>query len=234
MSVGSLVLSAIFFFAGWFHYHKSAPRLVWFQNVESMLNHHLAGIFGLGSLSWRGHQIHVAIPVNRLLDGGVDPKEIPLPHEWISNRAIMGEIYPSFNQGLTPFFTLQWGEYSDFLTFQGGLNPSTGSLWITDEAHHHLAIAVIFLFAGHMYNTGFGLGHSLVEIIENHRGPFTGEGHKGLFETLTTSWHSQLSINLAIMGSVSIIVAHHMYAMPPYPFISIDYRTVLSLFTHHM
>jgi len=107
-------------------------------------------------------------------------------------------------------------------------------LWITDEAHHHLAIAVIFLFAGHMYNTGFGLGHSLVEIIENHRGPFTGEGHKGLFETLTTSWHSQLSINLAIMGSVSIIVAHHMYAMPPYPFISIDYRTVLSLFTHHM
>jgi len=109
MSVGSLVLSAIFFFAGWFHYHKSAPRLVWFQNVESMLNHHLAGIFGLGSLSWRGHQIHVAIPVNRLLDGGVDPKEIPLPHEWISNRAIMGEIYPSFNQGLTPFFHTSMG-----------------------------------------------------------------------------------------------------------------------------
>ncbi|CAN1364142.1 Photosystem I P700 chlorophyll a apoprotein A1 (Fragment) [Linum perenne] len=41
-------------FAGWFHYHKAAPKLAWFQDVESMLNHHLAGLLGLGSLSWRG------------------------------------------------------------------------------------------------------------------------------------------------------------------------------------
>ena len=37
-----------------------------------------------------------------------------------------------------------------------------------------------------------------------------------------------------MMGSLSIIVAHHMYAMPPYPYIGIDYPTQLSLFTHHM
>ncbi|KAD3068852.1 hypothetical protein E3N88_36732 [Mikania micrantha] len=35
-------------FAGWFHYHKAAPKLAWFQDVESMLNHHLAGLLGLG------------------------------------------------------------------------------------------------------------------------------------------------------------------------------------------
>jgi photosystem I P700 chlorophyll a apoprotein A1 len=29
-------------------------------------------------------------------------------------------------------------------------------------------------------------------------------------------------------------VAHHMYAMPPYPYIATDYPTQLSLFTHHM
>jgi len=56
-------------FAGWFHYHKRAPKLEWFQNVESMLNH-LAGLLGLGCLSWAGHQIHVALPVNKLLDSG--------------------------------------------------------------------------------------------------------------------------------------------------------------------
>eukprot|EP00978_Attheya_sp_CCMP212_P047726 scaffold425542_cov617-Attheya_sp.AAC.1 len=28
---------------GWFHYHKAAPKLEWFQNAESMMNHHLAG-----------------------------------------------------------------------------------------------------------------------------------------------------------------------------------------------
>ena len=47
-------------FAGWFHYHKAAPKLEWFQNAESMMNHHLAGLLGLGCLSWSGHQIHIA------------------------------------------------------------------------------------------------------------------------------------------------------------------------------
>jgi photosystem I P700 chlorophyll a apoprotein A1 len=47
-------MAAAMFFAGWFHYHKSAPKLEWFQNVESMLNHHLAGLLGLGSLVWLG------------------------------------------------------------------------------------------------------------------------------------------------------------------------------------
>jgi hypothetical protein len=40
--------------------------------------------------------------------------------------------------------------------------------------------------------------------------------------------------NLAMMGSLSIIVAHHMYAMPPYPYIGIDYATQLSLFTPYV
>jgi len=44
----------------------------------SMLNHHLAGLLGLGCLSWAGHQIHVALPVNKLLDSG-SSKDIPLP-----------------------------------------------------------------------------------------------------------------------------------------------------------
>jgi len=233
-AIGGLILSRIIFFAGWFHYHKASPRLEWFQNVESILNHHLSGLLGLGSLSWAGHQIHIAIPVNRLLDEGVDPKEIPLPHEWIISRELIAQLYPSFRKGLVPFFTLQWRDYSDFLTFRGGLNPITGGLYLTDEAHHHLAIAVLFIVAGHIYRTNFGIGHSIREILEAHRGPFTGAGHKGLYEILTTSWHAQLSLNLAILGSLSIIVAHHIYSIPPYPYLATDYRTQLSLFTHHI
>lgn len=37
-----------------------------------------------------------------------------------------------------------------------------------------------------------------------------------------------------MLGSLSIIVAQHMYSMPPYPFIATDYPTQLSLFTHHL
>ena len=233
-ALAGLIMSGLMVFAGWFHYHKAAPKLEWFQNAESMLNHHLSGLLGLGCLSWAGHQIHVSLPVNKLLDAGVAPQEIPLPHEFLVNRDLMAQLYPSFNKGLIPFFTLNWSEYSDFLTFKGGLNPITGGLWLSDTAHHHLALAVLFIVAGHMYRTNWGIGHSMKEILEAHKGPFTGEGHKGMYEILTTSWHAQLAINLAMMGSVSIIVAHHMYAMPPYPYIATDYPTQLSLFTHHM
>ena len=233
-AIGGLVAAALMLFAGWFHYHKRAPKLEWFQNVESMLNHHLAGLLGLGCLSWAGHQIHVALPVNKLLDAGVAPGDIPLPHEFILNSRLMAELYPSFAQGLTPFWTLNWGQYADFLTFKGGLNPQTGGLWLTDTAHHHLALAVLFLVAGHMYRTNWGIGHSIREILENHKGPFTGDGHRGLYENMTTSWHAQLGTNLAMLGSLTIIVAHHMYAMPPYAYMATDYATQLSLFTHHM
>jgi photosystem I P700 chlorophyll a apoprotein A1 len=235
-AIGGLVMAALMLFAGWFHYHKAAPKLEWFQNAESMMNHHLAGLFGLGSLGWAGHQIHVSLPINKLLDSGVAPGDIPLPQEFILNSKLMADLYPSFAKGLAPFFTLNWAEYSDFLTFKGGLNPVTGGLWLTDTVHHHLAIAVMFIVAGHMYRTNWGIGHSMKEILEAHKDPvmITGEGHKGLYEVLTTSWHAQLAINLAIGGSVSIITAQHMYAMPPYPYLATDYATQLSLFTHHM
>jgi len=88
-------------FAGWFHYHKAAPKLAWFQDVESMLNHHLAGLLGLGSLSWTGQQVHVSLSINKFLNAGVDPKEIPLSHEFISNRDLLAQLYGSFSEGAT-------------------------------------------------------------------------------------------------------------------------------------
>jgi len=204
--------------------------------VESMLNHHLAVLLGCGSLGWTGHLIHISLPVNALLDAGVAPADIPLAKDYVLDAGYMAKFFPSFAEGLNPFFTLNWGVYSDFLTFKGGLNPQTGSLWLTDIAHHHLAIAVLFIIAGHMYRTNWGIGHDMKALLDGHKGPVgeVGKGHEGLYEILTTSWHAQLAINLALLGSLSIIVAHHMYSMPPYPYLAIDYPTQLSLFTHHV
>jgi photosystem I P700 chlorophyll a apoprotein A2 len=74
------------------------------------------------------------------------------------------------------------------LFFKGGFHPQTQSLWLTDIAHHHLAIAVLFIIAGHMYRTNFGIGHSM-KILEAHRPPGgrLGKGHIGLYETVTNS-----------------------------------------------
>jgi hypothetical protein len=76
-AIGGLFFAALMLFAGWFHYHKAAPKLAWFQNVESMLNHHLAGLLGLGSLSWAGHQVHVSLPGRHTCYNGRDKESQP-------------------------------------------------------------------------------------------------------------------------------------------------------------
>ena len=121
------------------------------------------------------------------------------------------------------------------LTFLGGFHPQTQSLWLTDIAHHHLAIAVVFIVAGHMYRTNFGIGHSMQEILDAHTPPAggLGAGHKGLFDTLNNSLHFQLGLALAAVGTICSLVAQHMYSLPPYAFLAQDFTTQAALYTHH-
>ena len=251
LAIGAVVMAALMLHAGIFHYHKAAPKMEWFQDVESMMNHHLAGLLGLGSLAWAGHTIHIGAPTAAILDAIdvgkpliINGKEIatiadiPMPHE-LCNPAVVSQIFPGLAaRSAENFFTGNWWAYSDFLTFKGGLNPITGSLWMTDISHHHVAIAVLFIIAGHMYRTNYGIGHSMKEILDAQTGdPLlfpAPKGHQGLFEFMAESRHAQLAVNLAMLGSLSIIISHHMYAMPPYPYMAIDYMTVLGCFTHHM
>jgi photosystem I P700 chlorophyll a apoprotein A2 len=238
-----LLLSALFLFAGWLHLQpKFRPSLSWFKNAESRLNHHLAGLFGVSSLAWAGHLIHVAIPESRGQHVGWDNFLSVKPHP----------------AGLGPFFSGNWGAYAQnpdtsqhifntadgagtaILTFLGGFHPQTESLWLTDMAHHHLAIAVLFIIAGHMYRTNFGIGHSIREILKAHRPPegtpfggALGEGHKGLYDTINNSLHFQLSLALAALGTVTSLVAQHQYSMPPYAFMSRSFTTQAALYTHH-
>jgi len=250
LAIGAVVMAALMLHAGIFHYHKAAPKMEWFQDIESMLNHHIAGLVGLGSLAWAGHCIHIGAPTAALLDAidagtplVINGKEIatiadmPMPHQ-LCDPQIIGQIFPGLASGTGNFFSLNWLAFSDFLTFKGGLNPVTGSLWMTDVSHHHLAFGVIAIIGGHMYRTNYGIGHSMKEILDSQQGdPIlfpAPKGHQGLFEFMAESRHAQLAVNLAMLGSISILVSHHMYAMPPYPYIATDYMTVLGLFTHHM
>jgi photosystem I P700 chlorophyll a apoprotein A2 len=237
-SIFLLILSAVLLFAGWLHLQpKFRPSLAWFKNAESRLNHHLAGLFGVSSLAWTGHLVHVAIPESRGQHVGWNNFLSTLPHP----------------AGLQPFFTGNWGVYAQnpdtanhvfgtaqgsgtaILTFLGGFNPQTESLWLTDMAHHHLAIAVIFIIAGHMYKTNFGIGHSIKDILNAHVPPAgkLGAGHKGLYDTVNNSLHFQLGLALASLGVITSVVAQHMYAMPPYAFMAKDFTTQAALYTHH-
>jgi photosystem I P700 chlorophyll a apoprotein A2 len=89
-------------------------------------------------------------------------------------------------------------------------------LWLTDIAHHHLAISFIFLIADHMYRTNFGIGHSIKDLLEAHTPPGgrLGRGHKGLYDTINNSIHFQLGLALASLGVITSLVAQHMYSLP--------------------
>jgi photosystem I P700 chlorophyll a apoprotein A2 len=237
-----LLLAAVLLFAGWLHLQpRFRPALSWFKNSESRLNHHLAGLFGVSSLAWAGHLIHVAIPESRGIHVGWNNFLAVAPHP----------------KGLIPFFTGNWAAYAQnpdtpshvfgtsqgagtaILTFLGGFHPQTESLWLTDMAHHHLGIAVVLIVAGHMYRTNWGIGHNLKEMMDSKtffgkkvEGPFNLP-HQGLYETVNNSLHFQLSLALAALGVASSLTAQHMYSMPPYAFIAKDFTTMSALYTHH-
>nr|QQP00283.1 photosystem I P700 apoprotein A2 [Selaginella nipponica] len=233
-----LTVSTLFLVAGWLHLEpKWAPSISWFKNAESRLNHHLSGLFGVSSLAWAGHLVHVAIPESR---GG---------HVRWGNLLSA----PPHPQGLGPLLAGQWGVYARdvdssshlfntsqgagtaILTFLGGFHPQTQSLWLTDIAHHHLAIAVVFIIAGHMYRTNFGIGHSMRGVLEAHTPPGgrLGRGHQGLYDTINNSLHFQLGLALASLGVATSLVAQHMYSLPAYAFIAQDFTTQAALYTHH-
>jgi photosystem I P700 chlorophyll a apoprotein A2 len=237
-SIFLFLLASACLLRGWLHLQPMfKPSLYWFKNAESRLNHHLSGLFGISSLAWTGHLVHVAIPSSR--GQRVD---------WSNFLSI-----PPHSQGLKPFFIGKWSRYarnpdsathlfgtskgrgSAILTFLGGFHPQTQSLWLSDIAHHHLAIAVIFIVAGHMYRTNFGIGHSIREILDAHVPPTgrLGTGHKGLYDTVTNSLHFQLGLALASVGTIRSLVAQHIYSLPPYVFIAQDFTTQAALYTHH-
>jgi photosystem I P700 chlorophyll a apoprotein A2 len=233
-----LVISGLFLFAGWLHLQpKFKPSLAWFKNNESRLNHHLAGLFGVSSLAWAGHLVHVAIPEARGQHVGWDNFLSTKPHPAGLEPFLKGQwaVYADSPDSVNHIFNTSEGAGKAILTFLGGFHPQTKSLWLTDIAHHHLAIAVIFIIAGHMYRTNWSIGHSLKEILDAHRAPSgrLGNGHKGLFETINNSLHFQLGLALASLGVITSLVAQHMYAMPSYVFIANDFTTQAALYTHH-
>ena len=148
---------------------------------------------------------------------------------------------PPHPAGLGPFFSGNWSIYTEnpdsqkalVLTFLGGFHPETKTLWLIDTAHHHLAIAVIFIIAGHMYRTNIGIRHNMQEILNAHAPPSGkfGERHKNLYDTVNNSLHFQLG--LASVGVNTSMVAQNMYALPPYASMAEDYATMAAVYTHH-
>lgn len=203
--------------AGWYHHHASIPSKTWFSNVDAILSHHLSAVIGLGSIAWAGHLLHIAWPTEVLLSCGCDPQHLPSPLGLLTE-----ESAPILVGQAAGLLGLDWSESLPAVSFLGGFNPHTGGLYLSDVIHHHLAIGVLAVLAGHLYRTQYSIGTTFTDLLAAH-------GTQG-----TSSWHSQLAINLAVLGSASIVTAHYLAAVPAYGYLRTDWSTVLNLFVHHM
>mmetsp|Transcript_110566 Transcript_110566/g.268754 ORF Transcript_110566/g.268754 Transcript_110566/m.268754 type:complete len:314 (+) Transcript_110566:341-1282(+) len=206
----SLIGTIISCGGSYYHMHVKWSSSSFNKKFKSLSTHHSAVLFGLGSISWCGHQIHISVPLNLMLDSGIDPVVMPCPQDLLSLDLMRSEM-AFFGFGVGP------SDYSKILGF-AVQHSSTGSVFLGQVAAHHFYVGVVFIM-GSILGARY---YSVSEKISRAAAP------------LANSWHAQLSINLAITGSFSIAFAHIVYAIPVYPYSASDYPTVLCLFCHHM
>ena len=180
-------------------------------------SYHLALLFGLSSISWSGHQIHISLPTHRLLDSGIDPVVIPWLQDLVFNHC-QHIILRQFTSN-TPFVNLLSLQscYSPVSITETVLASCTEGLCIGILRAHHFYLALVFITSSLIRHNHIAKGCTLAILVDPN-----------------TSNHGQLSINLLFAGSNSIAFGHHIYAIPMYPYIASDYPTVLSLFYHQI
>ncbi|KAF3632081.1 Photosystem I chlorophyll a apoprotein A2 [Capsicum annuum] len=220
-TIGALVLAALMLFAGWFHYHKAAPKLSWFQDVESMLNHHLAGLLGLRSLSWAGHQLHVQNPLHVR----------PIAHA-IWDPHFGQPVMEAFTRGgaLGPVNIAYSGVYQWWYTIVLRTNQDLyiGSLFL-------LFLSAISLIAGLFGVSSLAwTGHLVHVAIPTSRGEYVRWNN-----FLDVLLHPQglgplyTGLALASLGVITSLVAQHKYSLLAYAFIAQDFTTQAALYTPH-
>merc|ERR1712045_314225 len=133
----------------YFHMHISWPTTSFYKKFRSLSAHHLSVLFGLGSISWCGHQIHISVPLNRLLDSGVDPAVMPCPQDLLSLDTGLWPL-ASGPGPLGPLATLVRSEIGEITSIGPflGVNPSTGSIFLGQVAAHHFYVGIVFIISG--------------------------------------------------------------------------------------
>ena len=113
-------------------------------------------------------------------------------------------------------------------TFLGGLNSNTLSTYLTDLAHHHVAMGIFFAWSRHVYLSYFkGFAHRLRDVL------FVN-GNSGLMILLYgKSLDLQLSLAYVSLSVLTSVVAQHIYALSPYLYWIYDTLTLIANYVHH-
>ncbi len=94
------------------------------------------------------------------------------------------------------------------LSFLGTRMPSSDSLWLSDVAHHHLALGVLSIFLGNTVRA-FSLNRDQCGL------------------------HWYLALSLAALGTASSFAATHIDAFTVYAYLTKDFTAMSAIYTHH-
>ena len=113
----------------YYHMHIKWSSFSFNKKFKCLSIHHSAVLFGLSSISWCGHQIHISVPPNLMLDSGIDPVVMPCPQDFLLLDLIRSEM-------ILFGFSIGPSDYSKILgsTVQ---HSSTGGVFVGQVTAHH-------------------------------------------------------------------------------------------------
>jgi photosystem I P700 chlorophyll a apoprotein A1 len=227
----SLIGSIICISGSYFHMHNISTRS-FYKKFKSLSIHHPILIFGIGSISWGGHQIHISLPANPLLDSGLTA-DLKLSYHYWSNADLIEIILPGFRIRRLVNFNLYLPGVSIFSGANGAIAQNSGAngaiaqnsgftidrFILGQVTAHHFTVGVTFIIVGLI---GYVVKWNLFLCCSFIAKPFG---------------HAQLSMNLAIGGSLSIAFGDDIHLIPvhrlSHQFCSTT-PSKLCLFYHHM
>jgi len=213
--VGQVALTLVFIAGSYFTIHCMAPIG---SNVATLVSgKHMLWFLGTGSLAFSGHIVHIALPCTSMLALGIDCSLIPNANKML-DRTWMVEYFGGI--GWNYFMPAHLG------LFTNQLDPTTGSIFLGQIAAHHAFLGVFLILLSMLLSWGTT---SSASSGQNGSDPL-----RYLLFGTDSSWHKWLAVNLFLLGSFSIVFAHHIVSMPVYPYLSYDYPAVMALFIHHM
>ena len=210
---------------------KVHPIFIWpfhffvayFDLANLRFNFHTGTLIGFLSIAWCGHLVHVAIPISRGM--GVSYTLCLSLHDIFSSKWV---VLSSDIDKDNHIFSTSVGAGQAILTFLGGLKSRTISLYLTDIAHHHLGVAILFVWSRHLYLGLYkGFGHRIRHLffVNGNSGPN--------MRSIGKSCALSLSLALGASCVITSQSAQHIYSLTPYSHLSYDSISRGTLYVHH-
>lgn len=200
---------------------------VYFDLGNQGINFHIGILFGFISIRWSAHLVHLAIPISRGCLKG-DTIIHTRSKQFYTANWIDDIVYNDKDQNIY-FHSAHSG--SSIITFFGGLKSNTIALYLTDIAHHHLSLGILFVLVSHVYSS-FYKGFSNQSQLSLY-----GFGNLSVLlfiVLLSKSLHLELSLGCITLAIITSIMSEQISVVfVPYVYLCYDYITTVALYVHH-